>query len=47
MVRTFKRLLVEAGVPTSTRLYDLRHGASKKWVTDLLGHRTTRLTLDT
>ncbi len=55
MVRAFKRLLVEAGLPTATRLYDLRHGFASllaagehpKVVADLLGHSTTRLTLDT
>jgi integrase len=56
VVRAFKRLLVEAGLPTTTRLYDLRHGFASlllaagehpKVVADLLGHSTTRLTLDT
>lgn len=56
VVRAFKRLLVESGLPTATRLYDLRHGFASlllaagehpKVVADLLGHSTTRLTLDT
>lgn len=56
VVRAFKRLLAEAGLPTTTRLYDLRHGFASlllaagehpKVVADLLGHSTTRLTLDT
>ncbi|MGH7910145.1 MAG: site-specific integrase, partial [Candidatus Dormibacteraceae bacterium] len=56
VVRAFKRLLDVAGLPTTTRLYDLRHGFASlllaagehpKVVADLLGHSTTRLTLDT
>jgi integrase len=56
VVRAFKRLLAKAGLPSATRLYDLRHGFASlllaagehpKVVADLLGHSTTRLTLDT
>ena len=56
VVRAFKRRLDAAGLPSSTRLYDLRHGLASlllaagehpKVVADLLGHSTTRLTLDT
>ncbi len=55
VVRAFRRLLVEAELPTTTRLYDLRHGFAslllaagsiRGWASDLLGHSTTRLTLD-
>jgi integrase len=43
---------VRAGLPPETRLYDLRHACASlllapRVVADLLGHSTTRLTMDT
>jgi len=54
--RHFKPILAKAGLPSSIRLYDLRHtcatlllkaGVHPKIVSDLLGHSTVELTLDT
>lgn len=54
--RQFRPLLAKAGLPASTRLYDLRHSAASlllaagehpKVVADLLGHSSVTLTLDT
>ena len=56
VVRAFKGLLKRAGLPQSTRLYDLRHTCAKlllggnvhpKYVQELLGHASIALTLDT
>lgn len=53
--RSFKPILLKAGLPKSVRPYDLRHssatllllaGEDTKIVADRLGHSTTRLTLD-
>jgi integrase len=55
-VRAFKDLLKRAGLPQSTRLYDLRHTCATlllgsnvhpKYVQELLGHASIALTLDT
>lgn len=54
--RHFKPILKKAGLPSTFRLYDLRHtcatlllaaGENPKVVSELLGHSTVRLTLDT
>lgn len=54
--RYFKPLLKKAGLPASTRLYDLRHshasqllaqGENVKVVADRLGHASTAFTMDT
>ena len=54
--RHFKPVLAKAGLPASIRLYDLRHtcaalllkaGVHSKIVSELLGHATVKLTLDT
>jgi len=54
--RSFKPLLVKAGLPSSVRLHDLRHtcatlllgkGVHPKIVQELLGHATIAITLDT
>lgn len=54
--RDFKSALKVAGLPSSVRLYDLRHsmatlalaaGIHPKVVSERLGHATTKLTLDT
>jgi integrase len=56
VVRSFKALLKRAGLPISTRLYDLRHTCATlllgsnvhpKYVQELLGHASIALTLDT
>jgi integrase len=56
VVRAFKDLLGRAGLPQSTRLYDLRHTCATlllgsnvhpKYVQELLGHASIALTLDT
>jgi integrase len=56
VVRSFKALLKLAGLPTSTRLYDLRHTCATlllnsnvhpKYVQELLGHASISQTLDT
>jgi integrase len=56
VVRSFKALLNRAGLPLSTRLYDLRHTCATlllgsnvhpKYVQELLGHASIALTLDT
>src|SRR5215211_5624487 len=56
VVRSFKALLKRAGLPGSTRLYDLRHTCATlllnsnvhpKYVQELLGHASIALTLDT
>jgi integrase len=56
VVRSFKALLKRAGLPVSTRLYDLRHTCATlllgsnvhpKYVQELLGHASIALTLDT
>lgn len=56
VVRSFKALLKHAGLPVSTRLYDLRHTCATlllgsnvhpKYVQELLGHASIALTLDT
>ncbi len=56
VVRTFKRMLQLAGLPTAIRFYDLRHscasflvaqGVDPRTVSDILGHSQVRLTLDT
>ena len=56
VVRAFKNLLKHAGLPQSTRLYDLRHTCATlllgsnvhpKYVQELLGHASIALTLDT
>jgi integrase len=55
-VRSFKALLKRAGLPSSIRLYDLRHTCATlllsrnvhpKYVQELLGHASIALTLDT
>lgn len=54
--RAFKDLLSRAGLPESTRIYDLRHTCATlllarnvhpKYVQELLGHASITLTLDT
>jgi integrase len=56
VVRSFKTLLKRAGLPSSIRLYDLRHTCATlllsrnvhpKYVQELLGHASVALTLDT
>ncbi len=56
VVRSFKALLERADLPSSTRLYDLRHTCATlllsrnvhpKYVQELLGHASIALTLDT
>ena len=55
VVRSFKVLLNRAGLPASTRLYDLRHTCATllnsnvhpKYVQALLGHASISQTLDT
>jgi integrase len=56
VVRSFKDLLKRAGLPQSTRLYDLRHTCATlllsgnvhpKYVQELLGHASIALTLHT
>jgi integrase len=56
VVRSFKALLNRAGLPLSTRLYDLRHTCATlllsrnihpKYVQELLGHASIAQTLDT
>jgi integrase len=56
VVRSFKALLKRAGLPSSVRLYDLRHTCATlllsrnvhpKYVQELLGHASIALTLDT
>jgi len=56
LVRSFKALLKRAGLPSSTRLYDLRHTCATlllnsyvqpKYVQELLGHASIAQTLDT
>ncbi len=56
VVRSFKAVLHRAGLPSSVRLYDLRHTCATlllsrnvhpKYVQELLGHRSIALTLDT
>ncbi len=56
VVRSFKALLKRAGLPTDTRLYDLRHTCATlllsrnvhpKYVQELLGHASIAQTLDT
>jgi integrase len=56
VVRSFKALLRRAGLPASTRLYDLRHTCATlllnsnvhpKYVQELLGHASIAQTLDT
>jgi integrase len=56
VVRSFKALLKRAGLPASTRLYDLRHTCATlllnsnvhpKYVQELLGHASIAQTLDT
>lgn len=55
-MRAFKELLKRAGLPTSVRLYDLRHTCATlllngnvhpKYVQELLGHASIAQTLDT
>ena len=55
VVRSFKALLKRAGLPSSVRLYDLRHTCATlllsrnvhpKYVRELLGHASIALTLD-
>lgn len=54
--RAFKVAAERAGLPKTTRLYDLRHscaslllaaGEHPRVVAELLGHSTTKLTMDT
>jgi integrase len=54
-VRAFKELLRRAGLPETTRLYDLRHTCAtvllsrnvrSKYVQELLGHASIAQTLD-
>ncbi len=54
--RQFKELLKQSGLPSSIRVYDLRHafathllenGATLKDVSELLGHSSIRVTADT
>jgi integrase len=56
VVRSFKSLLKRADLPSSTRLYDLRHTCATlllsrnvhpKYVQELLGHASIAQTLDT
>ncbi len=56
VVRSFKALLKRAGLPASTRLYDLRHTCATlllssnvhpKYAQELLGHASIAQTLDT
>jgi integrase len=56
VVRAFKELLKRAGLPETTRLYDLRHTCATlllsrnvhpKYVQELLGHASIAQTLDT
>jgi integrase len=56
VVRAFKELLKRAGLPGTTRLYDLRHTCAKlmlsrnvhaKYVQEPLEHTSIALTLDT
>jgi integrase len=56
VVRSFKAVLHRAGLPSSIRLYDLRHTCATlllsrnvhpKYVQELLGHASIALTLDT
>jgi integrase len=56
VVRSFKALLKRAGLPSSIRLYDLRHTCATlllarnvhpKYVQELLGHASIAQTLDT
>ena len=56
VVRAFKNALKRAGLPETTRLYDLRHTCATlmlsrnvhaKYVQELLGHASIALTLDT
>jgi integrase len=56
VVRSFKALLKRAGLPSSIRLYDLRHTCAtlllsrnvhRKYVQELLGHASIAQTLDT
>ncbi|MBO0708666.1 MAG: tyrosine-type recombinase/integrase, partial [Candidatus Dormibacteraeota bacterium] len=56
LTRAFKAIARRAGLPPTTRLYDLRHacaslllaaGEHPRVVADLLGHSTTTLTTDT
>ncbi len=56
LVRSFKALLKCAGLPSSIRLYDLRHTCATlllngnvhpKYDQELLGHASIALTLDT
>ena len=56
VVRSFKALLKRAGLPVSTRLYDLRHTCATlllnsnvhpKYVQELLGHASISQALDT
>jgi integrase len=56
VVRSFKALLKNAGLPSSVRLYDLRHtyatlllsrNIHPKYVQELLGHASISQTLDT
>jgi len=56
VVRSFKAVLHRAGLPSSVRLYDLRHTCATlllsrnvhpKYVQELLGHASIALTLDT
>jgi integrase len=56
VVRSFKALLKRAGLPTETRLYDLRHTCAPlllssnvhpKYVQELLGHASISQTMDT
>lgn len=56
VVRSFKALLKRAGLPSSIRLYDLRHTCATlllsrnvhpKYVQELLGHASITQTLDT
>jgi integrase len=56
VVRSFKALLKNAGLPSSVRLYDLRHTCATlllscnihpKYVQELLGHASISQTLDT
>ena len=54
--RSFARLLKRAGLPAATRFHDLRHtcatlllscNVNPKIVSEMLGHATTAITLDT
>jgi integrase len=56
VVRSFKAVLRRAGLPATTRLYDLRHTCATlllcrnvhpKYVQELLGHASIAQTLDT